>query len=149
MPGIRSSVVCAFISIFFVSKYVCETKGRELELKPLSVVVLDAGGHLKAFEREDGASPGRFAIAQGKAYGAVMLGMAGTAQMARAESQAYFMAAVNGAYQGQVIPVPGGVLVRNGHGAIVGAVGVTGDTSDNDAAAAVAGIEAAGYTPEI
>ena len=124
-------------------------KGRELELKPLSVVVLDAGGHIKAFEREDGASPGRFAIAQGKAYGAVMLGMAGTAQMARAESQAYYMAAVNGAYQGQVIPVPGGVLVRNGHGAIVGAVGVTGDTSDNDAAAAVAGIEAAGYTPEI
>jgi len=124
-------------------------KGREMGLKPLSVVVLDAGGHIKAFEREDGAAPGRFAIAQGKAYGAVMLGMAGTAQMARAEAQGYFMAAVNGAYQGQVIPVPGGVLVRNGHGAIVGAVGVTGDTSDNDAIAASAGIEAAGYTPEI
>ena len=56
--------------------------GREMELKPLSVVVLDAGGHVIAFEREDGASPGRFAIAQGKAYGAVMLGMPGSAQMA-------------------------------------------------------------------
>ncbi|MEC8575452.1 MAG: heme-binding protein, partial [Pseudomonadota bacterium] len=64
-------------------------KGRELGLKPLSVVVLDAGGHVLAFEREDGAAPGRFAIAQGKAYGSVMLGMAGSAQMTRAEQQAY------------------------------------------------------------
>ena len=124
-------------------------KGRELELKPLSVVVLDAGGHVIAFEREDGAAPGRFAIAHGKAYGATMLGMAGTAQMARAEQQAYFMAAVNGVYGGQVIPVPGGVLVRDKKGAIVGAVGVTGDTSDNDAIAATAGIEAIGLTAEI
>jgi uncharacterized protein GlcG (DUF336 family) len=124
-------------------------KGREMELKPLSAVVLDAGGHVIAFEREDGAAPGRFAIAHGKAYGATMLGMAGTAQMARAEQQAYFMAAVNGVYGGQVIPVPGGVLVRDKKGAIVGAVGVTGDTSDNDAIAAQAGIEAAGMTAEI
>ena len=124
-------------------------KGRELELKPLSVVVLDAGGHVIAFEREDGAAPGRFAIAHGKAYGATMLGMAGTAQMARAEQQAYFMAAVNGVYGGQVIPVPGGVLVRDKKGAIVGAVGVTGDTSDNDAIAATVGIEATGLTAEI
>ena len=124
-------------------------KGRELELKPLSVVVLDAGGHVIAFEREDGAAPGRFAIAQGKAYGAVMLGMAGTAQLARAEAQAYFMAAVNGVYGGQVVPVPGGVLLRDKKGAVIGAVGVTGDVSENDAAAAVAGIEAAGLIAEI
>jgi uncharacterized protein GlcG (DUF336 family) len=119
-------------------------KGREMGLKPLSVAVLDAGGHLLAFEREDGASPGRFEIARGKAYGAVMLGMPGSAQMARAEGQAYFMAAVNGAFGGRVVPVPGGVLVMK-DGAVLGAVGVTGDSSDNDAAAAVAGIEAAGY----
>ncbi|MEL6315938.1 MAG: heme-binding protein [Pseudomonadota bacterium] len=124
-------------------------RGREMELKPLSVIVLDAGGHVRAFEREDGAAPGRFAIAHGKAYGAVMLGMAGTAQMARAEQQAYFMTAVNGVYGGQVVPVPGGVLVRDGRGVVLGAVGVTGDTSDNDAEAASAGIIAAGYTPEI
>lgn len=124
-------------------------KGRELELKPLSVVVLDSGGHVQAFEREDGASPGRFAIAQGKAYGAVMLGMAGTAQMARAEAQAYFMGAVNGLFDGQVVPVPGGVLVRDKKGAVIAAVGVTGDTSDNDALAAMAGIEAAGLTGEV
>ena len=124
-------------------------KGREMELKPLSVVVLDAGGHVIAFEREDGAAPGRFGIAQGKAYGSVMLGMAGTAQMQRAEAQAYFMAAVNGVYGGQVVPVPGGVLLRDRKGAVIGAVGVTGDTSDNDALAAMAGIEAAGLIGEI
>ncbi len=124
-------------------------KGRELELKPLSVVVLDAGGHVQAFEREDGAAPGRFPIAHGKAYGAVMLGMAGTAQMARAEAQAYFMAAVNGVYGGQVVPVPGGVLVRDKKGTVIGAVGVTGDTSDNDAAVALAAIESVGLTAEI
>ncbi len=123
-------------------------KGRQMGLKPLSVVVLDAGGHVLAFEREDGAAPGRFAIAQGKAYGAVMLGMAGRAQMARAEAQAYFMAAVNGVYGGQVVPVPGGVLLRDEAGAVIGALGVTGDTSDNDAEAALAGAAAAGLTGE-
>ncbi|WP_299687290.1 heme-binding protein [uncultured Tateyamaria sp.] len=123
-------------------------KGRALELKPLSVVMLDGGGHVQAFEREDGAAPGRFAIAHGKAYGAVMLGMAGTAQMARAEAQAYFMTAVNGVFGGQVVPVPGGVLVRDKKGAVIGAVGVTGDTSDNDLLAALAGIEAVGLTAD-
>jgi uncharacterized protein GlcG (DUF336 family) len=123
---------------------VARRTGREKGLKPLSVCVLDAGGHLLAFEREDGSSPGRFEIARGKAYGAVMLGMPGSAQLARAEAQPFFMAAVNGAFGGQVVPVPGGVLVLS-DGAVVGAVGVTGDTSDNDAAAAVAGIEAAGF----
>jgi uncharacterized protein GlcG (DUF336 family) len=125
------------------------TKGRELELKPLSVVVLDAGGHVLAFEREDGAAPGRFDIARAKAYGSVMLGMAGTAQMARAEQQHYFMTAVNGVYGGAVIPVPGGILVRDKRGAVIGAVGVTGDSSDNDAIAGMAGIEAAGLLGEI
>lgn len=123
-------------------------KGRELDLKPLSVVVLDAGGHVQAFEREDGAAPGRFAIAHGKAYGSVMLGMAGTAQMARAEAQAYFMDSVNGVFGGQVIPVPGGVLIRGRKGEVIGAVGVTGDSSDNDLIAAMAGIEAAGLVGE-
>ena len=123
-------------------------KGAEMGLKPLSVIVLDAGGHVLAFERQDGASPGRFGIAHGKAYGSVMLGMAGTAQMKRAEDQAYFMAAVNGVYGGAVVPVPGGVLLRDDAGAVIGAVGVTGDTSDNDAEAAMAGIAAAGLSGE-
>ena len=123
-------------------------KGREMELKPLSVVVLDAGGHVKAFEREDGASAGRFGIAQGKAYGSIMLGIGGTAQMARAEQQAYFLASMNGLFDGKVVPVPGGILVRDRKGAVIGAVGVTGDTSENDLTAGLAGIEAAGLTGE-
>lgn len=124
---------------------VARKTGRDLGLKPLSIVVLDAGGHVLAFEREDGSSPGRFEIARGKAYGAVMLGMPGSVQMARAEAQPYFMAAVNGAFDGRLVPVPGGVLVMQ-DGVVVGALGVTGDTSDNDAKAAVAGIEAAGFS---
>ena len=123
-------------------------KGEEMGFKPLSVVVLDSGGHVKAFERTDGAAPGRFGIAHGKAYGSIMLGMAGSAQMARAEQQAYFMAAVNGVYGGAVVPVPGGVLVKDKRGTVIGAVGVTGDTSDNDVIAAMAGIEAAGLAGE-
>ncbi len=123
-------------------------KGAEAGMKPLSVVVLDAGGHPIAFERADGASPGRFDIARGKAHGCIMLGLGGTAIQARAESQAYFVQAMNGAYGGKFVPVKGGVLVRDKRGTVLGAVGVTGDTSDNDAIAAVAGIEAAGFTAE-
>ncbi|MEP2642012.1 heme-binding protein [Roseobacter sp.] len=123
-------------------------KGREMGLKPLSVIVLDAGGHPQAFERDDGAAPGRYEIAFGKAYGTVMLGMPGSAQMARAESQPYFMGCVNGAYGGNVIPVPGGILLKDKKGVVIGAVGVTGDTSDNDVVAGLAGIEAAGLIAE-
>ena len=112
---------------------VAREKGRELGLKPLSVAVLDAGGHLLAFEREDGASPGRFEIARGKAYGAVMLGMPGSAQMARAEDQAYFMAAVNGAFGGKVVPVPGGVLVRDASGAVISLQAVFFSTAQSSA----------------
>jgi uncharacterized protein GlcG (DUF336 family) len=123
-------------------------QGVEDELKPLSAIVLDAGGHPLAFARADGAAPGRFEIARAKAYGAVMLGMGGKAQMARAEAQGYFMAAVNGIYGGQTCPVPGGVLIRDSDGAVIGAMGVTGDTSDNDAEAALAGIAVAGLIGE-
>ena len=118
-------------------------KGAEMGLKPLSVIVLDAGGHPIAFERQDGSSPGRFEVARGKAYGAVMMGLPSSALGKRAEEQAYFVDALNGAFAGKVVPVPGGILIEaDGH--IIGAVGVTGDTSDNDAAAGLAGIEAAG-----
>lgn len=124
------------------------SKGKEMGLQPLSVCVLDAGGHLLSFERQDGAAPGRFAIAQGKANAAVMMGVPSSRMMERAEQQAYFVGSLNGAYDGAFVPVPGGVLVRDKKGTILGAVGVTGDTSDNDAACAIAGIEAAGLTAE-
>ncbi len=124
------------------------TKGRELGLAPLSVVVLDAGGHLKAFEREDGASNLRFQIAHGKAYGAIGLGVGSRALMARAEQQPYFISAATAAIGGALIPVPGGLLAKDADGVIVGAVGVTGDTSDNDEVCGLAGIAAVGFTAE-
>ena len=123
-------------------------KARAEGMKPLAVCVLDAGGHLVAGEREDGTSAGRFEVARAKAHGAVMMGLPGSAQQARAEQQPYFIAAMNGLFGGQVVPVKGGVLVRDGRGALIGAVGVSGDTSDNDAAVALAGIEAAGLSGE-
>ncbi|MCL5775652.1 heme-binding protein [Limibaculum sp. FT325] len=120
-------------------------KGREMELKPLSVIVLDAGGNVKAFEREDGASNLRFQMAHGKAYGALGVGQGSRYLMTRAEKQPYFTDGL-GTVFGAILPVPGGVLVKDRKGNIIGAVGVTGDTSDNDEAAALAGIEAAGFT---
>jgi uncharacterized protein GlcG (DUF336 family) len=123
--------------------------GSSAGLKPLTVVVLDAGGHVVAAEREDGSSMKRFEIAFGKAYGALSLGMGSRSIMGRAEQQPYFVAAVTSAVGGTLVPVPGGVLVRNDGGDLVGAVGITGDTSDNDEAAAVAGIDAAGLTAQV
>jgi uncharacterized protein GlcG (DUF336 family) len=117
--------------------------GHEKQYKPLTVVVLDAGGHLLAAEREDGASIGRFDIAYGKARGALALGMGSRALMVRAEQQPYFIAAAAAATGGSLVPVPGGVLVFDHADQLLGAVGVSGDTSDNDEDAAVAGIEAA------
>jgi uncharacterized protein GlcG (DUF336 family) len=117
-------------------------------LQPLSVVVLDAGGHVKAFERQDGASNLRFEVARGKAYGALGLGMGSRALMARAEQQPWFITSVNGAFGGSLVPVPGGVLVRTPEGELIGALGVSGDTSDNDERAAVAAIEAVGLVPD-
>lgn len=122
--------------------------GREGEMRPLAVVVVDAGGHVTAFEREDGAPPGRFAIAHGKAHGAVMMGMPSSRIGEIAVDRPHFGVALNGVYGGQLVPVPGGVLVRDKKGAIVGAVGVTGDSSENDAIAALTGIAAAGFVGE-
>lgn len=113
-------------------------------LKPLAVVVLDAGGHVRAAERADGASNMRIEIARAKAFGAIALGMDSRALMERAEVQPYFVLSAGAAIGGALVPVPGGVLVRDGVGGVIGAVGVSGDSSDNDEAAAIAGIEAAG-----
>jgi len=113
-------------------------------MKPLSVCVIDAGGHPIAFERSDGASPMRFAIAHGKAHGAIMMGIGSRALFKRAQEQPYFIQSMNGLANGALVPVPGGVLIRSG-GSVVGAVGVTGDSSDNDETCAVAAIKAAGF----
>jgi uncharacterized protein GlcG (DUF336 family) len=123
-------------------------KGNELSFKPLSVCVLDAGGHPLAFEREDGASPGRFEVARGKAYGCLMLGLGGTAIQTRGENQAVFVDAMNGAFGGKFVPVKGGALIRDSKGVVLGAVGISGDTSDNDLICTLAGIEAASFVAE-
>ena len=117
--------------------------GRERGLKPLTVVVLDPGGHVLSVEREDGASNNRFEIAYGKAYGALALGMGSRSLMARAEQQAYFINSAAAAIGGKLVPVPGGVLAKDETGTIIGCVGVSGDTSDNDELAAISGIECA------
>lgn len=124
-------------------------KGREMGLNPLTVAVVDDGGHLKAFKREDGPGAAlRPQVATGKAVGAVGMGRSSRQLGAMAEERPHFLAALVGASQGRLIPVPGGVLVKDGD-EIVGAVGVSGDTSDNDEAVAVAGIEAAGLAAGI
>ena len=122
-------------------------KGHELGIKPLTVAVLDAGGHLKAMAREDGTSTLRPGIAEGKANGAIALGIGSRAIFNRALEQPFFIQAMNGLTDGSLVPVPGGVLIRDDSG-IIGAVGVTGDTSDNDEICAIAGIEAAGLTAD-
>jgi uncharacterized protein GlcG (DUF336 family) len=118
-------------------------KGIEKKLKPLVVTVLDARGCVKASAAQDGTSLLRSEIAHGKAYGALAMGMGSRALFQRAQEQAYFIDAVNTLAQGRMVPVPGGVLIQDG-GVLLGAVGISGDTSDNDEACAVAGIEAAG-----
>jgi uncharacterized protein GlcG (DUF336 family) len=119
-------------------------KGGEKKLKPLVVAVLDARGCIKALAAQDGTSLLRGEIAHGKAYGALAMGMGSRALFQRAQEQAYFVSAVNTLAQGALVPVPGGVLIQDGSGALLGAVGVSGDTSDNDEICAIAGIEAAG-----
>ena len=117
--------------------------GREAQLNPLAVAVLDARGALKAFGAADGTSVGRGAIALGKAGGAIGMGLGSRAIATRPPQ---FLAAVGQLFPHGLVPVPGGVLVRAADGALLGAVGISGDTADHDEAAALAGIEAAGLT---
>jgi uncharacterized protein GlcG (DUF336 family) len=119
-------------------------KGRELKLAPLTVAVLDAGGCLKVLKREDRASLLRPDIATGKAWGVLGMGFGGRELARRAERMPLFFNALNAMSDGRMVAVPGGVLVRDAQGQIVGAVGISGDTGDNDEIVAVAGIEAAG-----
>jgi uncharacterized protein GlcG (DUF336 family) len=121
--------------------------GRQTRCAPLAVAVLDAGGHLKAFAREDGAGIVRPQIAIGKAWGALGMGLGSRALARRVaegqpQQQAFF-AALGAMSGGRVVPAAGGVLIRDGAGAILGAVGISGDVSDKDEACALAGIAAA------
>jgi uncharacterized protein GlcG (DUF336 family) len=121
-------------------------RGAELKLKPLSVVVVDAGGHVQAFQRQDGASSLRLGIALGKAAGALALGVSSRKIGEMAAERPAFIAAISGLAAGGIVPAAGGVIVKGADGFPIGAVGVTGDNSDNDEICTLAGIAAAGLT---
>jgi uncharacterized protein GlcG (DUF336 family) len=123
-------------------------EGASRKLKPLAVAVLDARGCMIAFAAQEGTSLLREQIARGKASGALALGLGSRALFKRAQEQPYFIDAVNSLAGGALIPVPGGVLVRDAGGALLGAVGISGDTSDNDEACCLAGIAAAALVAE-
>jgi uncharacterized protein GlcG (DUF336 family) len=123
-------------------------KGRQTNCAPLAVAVLDEGGHLKAFAREDGAGILRQQIATGKAWGALGMGFGSRTLAKRATDNPAFFSALFAASDGRLVPAAGGVLIKDGAGEVVGAVGISGDTSDKDEACALEGIQAARLTGE-
>jgi uncharacterized protein GlcG (DUF336 family) len=120
------------------------SQARDLNLKPLAIVVLDDRGAVKAAAAEDGTSLRRFEVAHGKAYGALALGLGSRSIGKRAREQPSFVAAVSHIAGGALVPVPGGVLLKNREGSLLGSVGASGDTSDNDERVVLAGIESVG-----
>jgi uncharacterized protein GlcG (DUF336 family) len=124
-------------------------KARETNCAPLTVAVLDAGGHLVAFKREDRSGILRYDIAYGKAWGALGMGFGSRELAERATKMPVFITALTTISGGRLVPVPGGVLVKDAGGNTLGAVGISGDVSDKDEACAVAGIEAAGLKAQI
>ena len=119
-------------------------KSRDSNFQPMTVAVLDAGGHLVAFKREDKSGILRFDIAFGKAWGALGMGFGSRTLAERAANTPQFFTMLAAASGGRIVTNPGGLLIRNAAGDIIGAVGLSGDTGDNDEIAGIAGIEAAG-----
>jgi uncharacterized protein GlcG (DUF336 family) len=119
-------------------------KARELKQMPQTIVVLDTGGHVVCAKREDGSGIIRFEVAIGRAFGALGMGWGSRTMMERAAQNPNFLTAIVAASGGRMVPNPGGVLIRNADNQILGAVGISGDTGDNDEIIALAGIEAAG-----
>ena len=123
-------------------------KGREMGFEPLTVVVMDDSGTVKAVKREDGSSLMRPDIAGGKAWGCLGFGFGNRVVVARAQSHPMFINALTDMSGGRIVPSPGGVLIKNADGRTIGAVGISGDTGENDEVAAVAGVEAAGLVAD-
>ena len=131
-----------------IVNHIIDAASKRSDLKPMTAVVLDAGGAVIASQRQERSLPIRVDLAKGKAHGAVMMGLSSRKLGERAEQQAYFIQAMNALCNGSLVPVAGGVLVRDGSGAVIGAVGVTGDTSDNDEELAIAAIRSVGLDPD-
>ena len=118
---------------------------REKNMKPLAIFILDDRGSVKAAAVEDGSSLKRGDIALGKAYGCIALGVGSRSINKMALERPHFVASASHVIGGSMIPVPGGVLIKGAKGSVLGAIGVSGETSDNDEIIAIAGVEAAGY----
>ncbi|RJE82556.1 GlcG/HbpS family heme-binding protein [Paracoccus onubensis] len=125
----------------------CLSRAKDLALKPLTIAVVDSAGQLIVLFRQDGTSLMRPDIAQGKAKGAIAMGLGSRALYNRAIEQPYFIQSMNALAGGYLVPVPGGVLIR-AENAILGAIGITGDSSDNDEACAIHAIEALGFAAD-
>ena len=123
-------------------------KAREMKIKPLAVVVLDDAGNVKAAQREDGASMFRFDVAQGKAWASVAMGASSRALFKRAKDNPNFFITLAATAKGKFLPQTGGVLIKDAKGEILGAAGASGGTGEEDEAACVAGIEAAGLAAD-
>jgi uncharacterized protein GlcG (DUF336 family) len=119
-------------------------RSRELRLRPMSVLVVEPGGPVKAFKKEDGSSMMRFEMAFGKAYAALALGRSSSLVRVRAEERPMFMDYLMRASDGKIFPEGGGMLIRDDAGEVIGAVGVTGDLQERDEELAAYGIRAAG-----
>jgi uncharacterized protein GlcG (DUF336 family) len=119
-------------------------RARELNCRPMSAVVVEPGGPVKAFKKEDGSSMMRFEMAFGKAYAALALGRHSTLVRLRAEERPLFMDYLMRASDGRIFPEGGGVLIRDDTGEVIGAVGVTGDLQERDEELAIHGVRAAG-----
>jgi uncharacterized protein GlcG (DUF336 family) len=123
-------------------------KAREMKIKPLGVVVLDASGHLVAAQREDGASMFRLDVARGKAWGAVAMGCSSRALAKRAKDNPNFMVTLAATAEGKFLPQTGAAVIKNAQGEIIGAAGASGGTGEEDEACCVYGIEQAGLTAD-
>jgi uncharacterized protein GlcG (DUF336 family) len=123
-------------------------KARDMAIPPLSIVVLDASGHLKAMQREDGASMFRFEVASGKAWASVGMDAPSRTLAERAKDNPNFFVALAATANGRFLPQPGGVLIRDANGVILGAAGASGGTGDEDEAACAFGIEQAGFVAD-
>jgi len=124
-------------------------KARQLKLPPLAVVVLDDSGHIKAVKREDGASMFRVDIGQGKAWGAVAMGCSSRALANRAKQNQNFFLTLAATSAGKLLPQQGGVLIRDAAGAVLGAVGISGASGDEDETCGAYGVEKAGLKPDV
>ena len=122
--------------------------GREADMHPLTVVVLDSGGQIVAVKREDGSGVVRFNVAMGKAWGALGMGISSRLIRDRLKERPTFQTALAAASDGRLIPVPGGVLIEDGEGFTIGAVGISGDTSEKDEYCAIGGVHSVGLRSE-